>query len=31
MIVNELEKKAGVNSNTVRYYSKIGLLEPKRD
>ena len=31
MIVNELAKNAGVTSNTVRYYTKIGLLEPVRD
>jgi len=31
MIVNELAKSAGVTSNTVRYYTKIGLLEPVRD
>ena len=31
MIVNELAKKSGVNSNTIRYYTKIGLLEPHRD
>ena len=31
MFVNELAKNAGVTSNTVRYYTKIGLLEPVRD
>ena len=31
MIVNELAKSAGVTSNTVRHYTKIGLLEPTRD
>ena len=31
MIVNELATKSGVSSNTIRYYSKIGLLEPNRD
>lgn len=31
MIVNELARDAGVSSNTVRYYTKIGLLEPARD
>jgi len=31
MIAHELAKLAGVNTNVVRYYSKIGLLSPTRN
>ncbi len=31
MIVNELAKRAGVEPHVVRYYTRIGLLKPKRD
>ena len=31
MIVNELAKQSGVPAHVVRYYSRIGLLKPKRD
>ena len=31
MIVSQLAKKAGVSSNVVRYYTKIGLVEPRRN
>jgi len=31
MRVNELAKKAGVTSDTVRYYTRIGLLTPTKN
>ena len=31
MKVSELAKQAGVTADTVRHYSKIGLLNPRRD
>lgn len=31
MIVHELANEAGVSTHVVRYYTKIGLLTPKRD
>lgn len=31
MYVTELAKKTGVSPDTVRYYSKIGLLNPSRN
>lgn len=31
MIANELAKAAGVNASVVRYYSRIGLLNPTRN
>ena len=31
MYVTELAKTAGVSPDTVRYYSKIGMLKPKRN
>ncbi len=31
MKVNELSKKTGVAPHVIRYYSRIGLLRPRRD
>jgi len=31
MLVNELAKKAGVDTHVVRYYTRIGLLQPQRN
>ena len=31
MIANELAKSAGVNASVIRYYSRIGLLNPIRN
>jgi len=31
MKVNELAKRAGVTADTVRHYTRIGLLQPRRD
>ena len=31
MIANEVAKSAGVSANVVRYYSRIGLLNPGRN
>ena len=31
MIANEVAKTAGVSANVVRYYSRIGLLNPTRN
>lgn len=31
MIANEVAKSAGVSANVVRYYSRIGLLNPSRN
>lgn len=31
MKVNEIARAAGVSAETVRYYSRIGLLRPERD
>ena len=31
MIANEVAKSAGVSANVVRYYSRIGLLNPTRN
>ena len=31
MIANELAKSAGVNASVIRYYSRIGLLNPLRN
>ncbi|WP_250657149.1 MerR family transcriptional regulator [Alkalimarinus coralli] len=31
MRVNELSKRAGVTSDTVRYYTRIGLLTPSKE
>lgn len=31
MYVTELAKQAGVSADTVRYYSKIGMLKPTRN
>lgn len=31
MTVNEIAKKADVAPDTVRYYSRLGLLKPKRN
>lgn len=31
MIVNELASKVGVPPHVVRYYTRIGLLKPRRD
>ena len=31
MIANEIAKSAGVSANVVRYYSRIGLLNPTRN
>ena len=31
MIANEIAKSAGVSTNIVRYYSRIGLLNPTRN
>lgn len=31
MYVTELAKNTGVSADTVRYYSKIGMLKPERD
>lgn len=31
MKVSELAKQAGVTADTVRHYTKIGLLQPQRD
>jgi len=31
MIANEVAKSAGVSTNVVRYYSRIGLLNPSRN
>ena len=31
MLVNELAKKSGVEAHVVRYYTRIGLLQPQRN
>lgn len=31
MLINELSKKTGVSTHTIRFYEKSGLLEGKRD
>jgi len=31
MRVNELAKSSSITSDAVRYYTRIGLLHPKRD
>ena len=31
MLINELSKKTGVTSHTIRFYEKAGLLKGKRD
>ena len=31
MRVNQLAKETGVDAHTIRYYSRLGLLQPERD
>lgn len=31
MLINELSKKTGVSSHTIRFYEKSGLIKGKRD
>lgn len=31
MLINELSKKTGLSSHTIRFYEKSGLIEGKRD
>ena len=31
MLVNQLAKRGNIASHVVRYYTKIGLLKPKKD
>ncbi|RZW16087.1 MAG: MerR family transcriptional regulator [Desulfobulbaceae bacterium] len=31
MFTNELAKEVGVNASVIRYYTRIGLLDPERD
>ncbi|MFN5875993.1 MAG: MerR family transcriptional regulator, partial [Ignavibacteria bacterium] len=31
MLINELAKRAGITTHTIRYYERYGLLQGKRD
>lgn len=31
MLINELSKKTGISTHTIRFYEKSGLIEGKRD
>ncbi len=31
MLINELSKKTGVSTHTIRFYEKSGLIEGKQD